>query len=124
MENDESIYAVVDGDRSSSWETETYPSPLEETKEGVGIVLEPARPVGAVEIVGTPGTRFTIRWSLVVADTPDAWERIGSGQLLTGTTRIDVADRDAGYWLIWFTSLPERPDGSYGATIDEIRLLP
>jgi len=123
-ENDETIGAVVDGNRGTSWETETYPDPLEETKAGVGVVLETEAPVGAIEIAGSPGARFTISWSLVVADAPEAWERIGSGQLLTGTTRIDVADREAGYWLIWFTSLPQRSDGLYSASIDEIMLLP
>jgi hypothetical protein len=35
-----------------------------------------------------------------------------------------VAHREEGYWLVWITSLPEQDDGTYGASISEIRLLP
>jgi hypothetical protein len=124
VENDEMVGAVVDGSKASRWESEIYPDPLERTKEGVGIVLETSNPIGVIEITGTPGTRFTIAWSLTVGEVPEAWERMGAGQLLTGTTRFDVADRDAGFWLVWITSIPRRPDGLYGASIAEIRLLP
>jgi len=124
VENDEEVGAVVDGDRASRWETERYPGPLDETKEGVGIVLEASNPIGAIEITGTRDTRFVVAWNPTLADVPDAWEHIGTGQLLTGTTHLDLAAREAGFWLVWITSLPARPDGSYGSSIAEIRLLP
>ncbi len=124
VENDELVSAVVDGDRFSAWETEPYPGPLGDTKAGVGIVLEAVNPIGAIEITGTPGTRFAIAWNLTLTDDPDSWEQIGAGQLLTGTTHLDVARRESGFWLLWLTSLPLRADGSYGTSIAEIRLLP
>ncbi len=124
VENDETVGAVLDNDRLSAWETEPYPGPLGDTKEGVGIVLEAANPIGAIEITGTPETRFAIAWNVTVADAPSSWERIGAGQLLTGTTRLDVARRESGFWLVWLTSLPLRSDGSYRTSISEIRLLP
>ena len=124
IENDDALVALVDGERATMWETEPYPSPLDETKEGVGIILEPPVPIGAIEITGTPDTRFTVAWNATLPDIPGDWDRIGAGQILTGTTRLDVASREQGFWLLWITSLPQRPDGSYGTSIAEIRLLP
>ena len=124
IENDETLSSVVDGKMSTRWETEPYPSPLDETKEGVGIVLETPVPIGAIEITGTSDTRFTVSWSSTLPDAPRDWDHIGEAQILTGTTRLDVAHREQGFWLVWITSLPQRSDGSYGASIAEIRLLP
>ncbi len=124
IENDDSLAAVADGRQSTMWETEPYPAPLDQTKEGVGVILESPIPIGAIEITGTPGTRFTVAWNVTLPDVPDDWERIGAGQILTGTTRLDVAHREQGFWLVWITSLPQRTDGSYGTSIAEIRLLP
>jgi hypothetical protein len=124
LENDETVAAVVDGDRASVWKTEPYPDPLSQIKDGVGVVLEASNPIGVIEITGTPETRFTLAWNSTLADVPDAWERMGAGQLLTGTTRLDVATREAGFWLVWITSVPQRSDQSYGASIAEIRLFP
>ncbi len=124
IENDETIAAVADGRLTTAWETEPYPEPLERTKEGVGVVLESPVPIGAVEITGTEATRFTLAWNATLPDVPGGWDRIGSAQILTGTTRLDVARRDEGFWLIWITTLPEQPDGTFGTAIYEIRLLP
>ncbi|MEA3510386.1 MAG: hypothetical protein U9R51_03020 [Actinomycetota bacterium] len=124
IENDDSLDALADGKRATMWETEPYPFPLDETKEGVGVILESPNPIGAIEITGTPNTRFTIAWNVTLPDVPGDWERIGAGQILTGTTRLDVAHREQGFWLVWITSLPQRSDGSYGTSIAEIRLLP
>lgn len=123
IENDENLTAVVDGKRATKWETEPYPSPLDQTKEGVGIILESPIPIRAIEITGTSDTQFTVAWNATLPDVPGDWERIGAGQILTGTTRLDVAHREQGFWLVWITSLPERADGSFGTSIAEIRLL-
>lgn len=124
IENDEVVGAVVDGIRGTSWETEPYPDPLDETKEGVGIILESPVPIGSIEVSGTPDTQFTVAWNATVPDVPGEWDRIGAAQILTGTTRLDVAHREEGFWLIWLTMLPEQSDGNYGTSISEIRLLP
>ena len=124
IENDEALAAVVDGKRATKWETEPYPSPLDETKEGLGVILESPIPIGAIEITGTSDTQFTVAWNVTLPDVPGDWERIGAGQILAGTTRLDVAHREQGFWLVWITSLPQRADGSFGTSIAEIRLLP
>jgi len=124
IENDETLSSVVDGKMTTVWETEPYPAPLDETKEGVGIILETPISIGAIEITGTAETRFTVSWSATLSDTPENWDHIGEAQILTGTTRLDVAHREQGLWLVWITSLPQRTDGSYGTSISEIRLLP
>ena len=57
-------------------------------------------------------------------DVPGEWDRVGAAQILTGTTRLDVAHREEGFWLLWITALPQQADGNYGTSISEIRLLP
>jgi hypothetical protein len=123
-ENDEAVDAVTDGNRSTTWETEPYPDPLDETKDGVGIILESPVPIGAIEVSGTPNTEFTVAWNARVPDVPGDWDRIGAAQIITGTTRLDVAHREEGFWLVWITALPEQADGNYRTSISEIRLLP
>lgn len=124
IENDETISSVVDGNRTTTWETEPYPDPLDETKEGVGIILDAPVSIGAIEITGTPETRFTVAWNETLPDVPGEWDRIGAAQILTGTTRLEVARREQGFWLLWITTLPEQQDGNFGTSISEIRLLP
>lgn len=124
IENDETVTAVVDGSLGTAWKTEPYPDPLEETKAGVGIVLEPPVPIGAIEVTGTPDTRFTVAWNATLPDVPGEWDRIGAAQILTGTTRLDVAHREDGFWLVWITTLPEQSNGTFATSVSEIRLLP
>ena len=124
IENDETVTAVVDGSLGTAWKTEPYPDPLDKTKAGVGIVLEPPVPIGAIEVTGTPDTRFTVAWNATLPDVPGEWDRIGAAQILTGTTRLDVAYREDGFWLVWITTLPEQSNGTFATSVSEIRLLP
>lgn len=124
IENDETVAATVDGISSTVWRTEPYPVPLDETKEGVGIVLESPVPIGAIEVTGTPDTQFTVAWNATLPEVPGEWDRIGAAQILTGSTRLDVPHREEGYWFVWITTLPLQDDGTFAAAISEIRLLP
>ena len=122
-ENDDNAASAVDGDRATAWETDRYPGPLTDTKAGVGLVLSTDRAISAIEITGSPGTRYTIGWAAEPFPTPDDWEPVGTGTLLTGTTRHQVPKVE-GVWLLWLTSLPEQPDGTYAARISDVSLLP
>lgn len=122
-ENDDGAAAAIDGDRSTSWETERYPEPISNTKAGVGLILTADGPISAIEITGSPGTQYTIGWASERLPTPDDWASVGTGTLLTGTTRHQVPN-SAGVWLLWLTSLPEQPDGSYAARISNVSMIP
>ncbi len=122
-ENDETAAAAVDGDPSTVWRTEPYPGPLTDTKAGVGLVVTADGPISAIEITGSPETRYTIGWASEHLPTPTDWQPVGTGTLLTGTTRHQVPVA-AGVWLVWLTSLPEQPDGTFAASISDISLIP
>lgn len=122
-ENDDDAPAAIDGDRSTSWETEQYPEPISSTKAGVGLILTADGPISAIEITGSPGTRYTIGWASEHLPTPDEWASVGTGTLLTGTTRHQVPT-SGGVWLLWLTGLPEQPDGSYAARISNVSMIP
>ncbi len=122
-ENDGDAAAAIDGDRSTGWETERYPEPISTTKAGVGLILTAEGSISVIEITGSPGTRYTIGWASEPLPTPDEWESIGTGTLLTGTTRHQVPTRK-GVWLLWLTSLPEQPDGSFAARISNVSMIP
>jgi hypothetical protein len=122
-ENNDTAAAAVDGDRSTGWETERYPGPLAETKAGVGLVVTATGPISAIEITGSPNTRYFLGWAEEPVPTPADWQSVGSGTLLTGTTRHRVPVSE-GVWLVWLTDLPEQPDGTYAATISDVSLIP
>lgn len=124
VENDETLTAAFDGDRTTRWRTETYPEQFGEQKAGVGIALETPIPIGGIEVSAERSTRFTLGWSATLPEVPDEWERIGAAQILAGPARLDLPEREGGFWLVWITSLVELPDGSFATSVSEIRPLP
>ena len=123
VENNDSAGAAVDGDRSTSWQTERYTDPLSATKAGVGLVLTADGPISAIEITGSLNTRYSIGWAAEPLPNPDDWQPVGTGALLTGTTRHQVPATD-GVWLLWLTELPLQPDGSFSARIADVSRIP
>ena len=75
-ENEASIPLIHDGDRTTTWSTERYFSPLTEVKPGVGVVFTPADPPRQVRIVGAPGVSYRDR---VGARTSRRHRRLGHG---------------------------------------------
>lgn len=124
IENDDELPNAADGDRTTRWETETYPEQFGRDKAGVGITIDAPIPIGGLEITASPSTRYSIAWSATMPDVPGDWERVGAAQIIAGSTRLDVPVREDGFWLVWITALSERIDGSYGTWISEIRPLP
>ena len=122
-ENNDAAAAAVDGDRSTSWQTERYTDPLASTKAGVGLVLTANGPISALEITGSPNTRYSIGWAPEPVPTPADWEPVSTGTLLTGTTRHQVPV-NGGVWLLWLTELPVQPDGSFSARISDVSMIP
>jgi hypothetical protein len=80
---------------------------------------------GRVELARlTPETTFEVRWSQDLADDLDDWEVVVSARAVPSTTIIAVPPRENGYWLIWLTDLPGQDDGTYLATMAQVRFLP
>lgn len=124
-ENDDSVTNLVDGDTATSWQTERYRDPLSEIKPGVGVTFTmrgtPAR-IQLIEL--SVGTRFEIHWSDAFYPQLDEWARIAGAQAPPGATFVDLPPREGGFWLVWLTDLPRHPDGSFYASIAEVRFLP
>lgn len=119
-EHDRELDFLTDGNEATSWRTESYFAPLPLLKPGVGLIFEvPDRP-GTVDVIGTTGTQYTIAWAADGNVSREEYEDVVSGELRDGTTRMQLAQRDGGVWLLWLTDLPEQEDGVFYTVIDEV----
>ena len=124
-ENDQLVGNLLDGDLATVWRTERYLDPLPLLKPGVGLTFRVSGTPGRVELARlTPETTFEVRWSQDLADDLDDWEAVVSARAVPSTTVIAVPPRENGYWLIWLTDLPGQDDGTYLATMAQVRFLP
>lgn len=123
-ELDELLPLLMDGDRDTGWQTEPYSRPLAEIKRGVGVAFDVDGDPLILEVVGTPATSYRVGWADSVPDDPEKWTMTAAGTLLDGKTTIQLPVRRGGVWLLWFTELPRRPDGTYFTALSEVRFLP
>jgi serine/threonine protein kinase len=124
-ENDDSVANLVDGNTSTIWQTERYQDPLALIKPGVGVTLTVTGTPARVQLVGiSANTSFELYWSDIFYAQLDQWARIAGAQAQPGETIIDLPTRVDGFWLVWLTDLPQHVDGSYFASISEVRFLP
>ncbi len=121
-ESDTLIGNLIDGDTTTAWRTERYQDSLPLVKPGVGAQFEVEGTPNRVQLLGfSPGTSFELHWSTADnAEVADR-ERVASAQTHPGATTLDLPPRDNGHWLIWIVDLPQQPDGSYYATLAEVR---
>jgi serine/threonine-protein kinase len=103
-EHPELVELATDGNRETSWSTETYNS---FEKDGVGVVLDAGRPVELSRltvVTDTPG--FT---AMILAGTqPDGpFEDVSESQEVEGRTTFEVDTRGDPfrYYLVWITAL-------------------
>ena len=124
-ENDAQLPNLIDGELSTSWSTEQYEEPLPQIKEGVGVAFTVTGTPSRIELVGfTVETQFEVYWSESFFAQLDEWSRVAGGQAPPGATFVDLPGRNNGFWLLWLTDLPQRTDGTYQASISEVRFLP
>lgn len=123
-EDDEQVNATVDTDSRTVWETEAYPEPLEELKDGVGLVFLVAGDPSAMEVTATPGTRYMVGWSQSVPQAVSEWTDVGSGTTLAGASHIQLPVRSGGTWLLWLTHLPQTDEGTFRSAVSGVRFLP
>jgi serine/threonine-protein kinase len=129
QENPAALALALDGDRSTTWQTERYDSAeLGNIKDGVGLYLDAGRPVVARALrVVTPleGWDLELNVANEVPDTVADWTTVGSGTMDASakTFNLDTGSQRFRYYLVWVTRLAEDPNGRFGAAISELRLL-
>lgn len=124
-ENDHLVSNLTDRDFSTSWRTDSYPGPLAEQKEGVGLTFTLRGRPSRVELFGfSEGTSYEIYWSDTYYAGLDGWDRVATGRTPPGTTTVHLPARDNGFWLIWLTELPLQPDGTYYSAMSQVRFHP
>jgi len=128
-EHESETSAVVDGDRASTWSTETYRSG-DLQKAGVGIVVD-ASPGGGVAAkrlelrTPTPGFEATVyvstRPGTPASEPPKNWTPVSATRAVAAVEKfdLDTAGNRYGRYLVWITKLPE---GEQKAEISEILL--
>ncbi len=125
QEDDSQTSRVIDGDRSTSWQTEHYNTPIEQQKAGVGIyvTLDKATTISKLKLAsGSSGWDAEI----YVVDGPPgsdlaSWgKRVGrKSNIGTGETTIDLTPKKGTSVLVWITHLSDQ-DGTHEVVIDEI----
>ncbi|MDH3606796.1 MAG: protein kinase [Acidimicrobiia bacterium] len=133
-ERDAELPNLTDGDRATSWRTERYFAPITLIKPGVGVSFVLDRPPSTIELDGSGGTVFDIRWAPTQPASLDEWETVASGALPgdgTVTTTVDLPPRAGGFWLLWLTELSyqgqsdqDPPQDFYYSFIYEVRFSP
>jgi len=120
--------AVVDGEKSTAWTTETYEGNTLGTKAGVGIyvVADPTVAARAIEVLtptkGWAGAIYVAKPGPPPASITSGWQRLGTIASAKATQRVDLdtAGNRFRYYLVWITKLPPGKDQ---VAISEIRLF-
>jgi serine/threonine protein kinase len=126
QENQGQAGRAIDGDRSSSWQTEGYNQNfgVGGYKEGVGLVLDlgRSREVGQLSLSLTPagGSAITIYGANESPpETLDGWKKL-SGPADAQDTAQFALEGNYQYLLVWFTSLPQDEGGKFRGGIANV----
>jgi serine/threonine protein kinase len=124
-ENDQLVANILDGDPTTEWLTESYLDPLPLLKPGVGVTVRLDGTPSRLQIDGmTESTHFDLYWSNQLVEDLEAWERIAGATASPSSMAFDLPARQDGFWMVWLTELPAVEDGTYRASIAELRFLP
>jgi len=104
---------AIDGNNTTSWNTETYRDGLEGVnKEGVGLYVNAgSKPISArrLDLVSsTPGYHVVVYAANTVPGEVEDWTKVSTRTKVEETTKIplDTAGRKFRYYLVWIVSLP------------------
>jgi eukaryotic-like serine/threonine-protein kinase len=104
---------VIDGNRTTAWDTETYQGGFAgSNKSGVGIYVDAGD--GGVSarqltlVTSTPGFRAAVYASNTVPGSIRGWERLSQVRRVKENERIqlDTAGQSFRYYLLWISELP------------------
>jgi eukaryotic-like serine/threonine-protein kinase len=103
---------AIDGNRTTSWDTETYRGGFQGSgKSGVGLYLDAGKPVPARQlalVTATPGFEAKIYAANTVPGDIRDWTAVSGATRVKETQRVtlDTASREFRYYLVWITALP------------------
>jgi hypothetical protein len=124
-ENDELVANLLDGDATTEWRTERYLDPFPLLKPGVGLTVRVSGTPQELQLIRlTESTVFEVYWSIQRLDDPARWERVASANASPAATFVDLPPRIDGFWLVWLTELPAQADGTFVASMSELRFAP
>src|SRR5215208_3615330 len=124
-ESPEAARNVIDGNRVTRWDTETYQGGFEgSNKSGVGLYVDAGRPIparGLTLATSTPRFKAAVYGSETVPANVRGWTRVSPTATVNEdhTFRLRTNGRLYRYYLLWITELPE----SGKAAVQELSLL-
>ncbi len=122
-EHPEAVPLAIDGDPTTFWFTRTYASPTYGMKEGIGFAVTLAEPatVSSVRLqVNGSGGEVEVR--ATDPATPTEGTVLASGALSPDTVLTFDAPTEAQHIVLWFTALPQTPDGRNRVELLELQL--
>ncbi len=124
-EHPEEAPAAIDGDRTTSWTTQTYSSSLETlAKPGVGLVFDLGDEVevSKVKVIGSAGMDLEIRaGDSCEGDDETRFDKLAAQSATSATSRFTFPPTSARCWLVWITALSQ--EGSGIGAIAEVEFL-
>ena len=112
---------AIDGQRGTAWHTDWYTTPrFGNLYAGTGLMVDMGRPVTVTAVRVTLGPAAGAHLQIRVGDRPTlaAMPRVARSAGPGGVVRMALASPARGrYVLVWFTSLPPDPAGTYKAEI-------
>jgi hypothetical protein len=125
-DNPQTAPLAIDGNPATAWRTDWYTTArFGNLYPGTGLLLDMGRPVtvtaARITLGRTPGADLQLRVGAapVLADLPAVAHAADAG----GVVHLRPASPGHGrYVLLWFTSLPPNPDGTFQASVYEVRL--
>ncbi|MDX2344966.1 MAG: hypothetical protein QNL12_15265 [Acidimicrobiia bacterium] len=123
-ERERDLPLLTDGDFGTSWRTERYFDPLPLLKDGVGITFRVSGAPGMMELRASPNSSYSVLWAETVPTSFAEWEPIGSGTVFDAPVSLQLPGRDGGFWLLWFTDIPEQAPGEYFTQVFEVTFQP
>jgi putative peptidoglycan lipid II flippase len=131
VEHPDDVSAAYDGDVATTWETQTYFSPLEDQKPGVGIYLDLGEVVDIRQVnLNLFGSDSQVELRVAPSDAGavpsdiESWEQVTDLEVAGDNVEHELAEpASSRYLLVWFTRLPPIGDGDYRGGIAEVEVL-
>jgi hypothetical protein len=123
-EHQEAVALPFDGDPSTFWYTQTYNRPeFGGLKEGVGFQIQLAAPSTISGItIKTNSSGGNVEVRSTDAANPSGGTLLVASPVAPDTVLTFAEPVETGSIVLWFTSLPQAPDGRYRVEVTEIGL--
>ena len=103
-ENDSQAPLATDGNATTGWKSEHYRSTF--AKSGVGLVIDPGKPVKATRVVVTTDTPGYSAEVQAGSSTTGPWVPVSTSKTTASRTVFALKPRRARYLMLWITSMP------------------